>query len=426
MNISFQMINLPRDGSCRRVLPAERGMSLVELMVGIAVAMISILVVMSTVITAQQQNKTTIGGSDAQTSGTVASYMIERELRMAGSGLNFPFSVTLNSDAFCEIHAHFAGDDFTLSMIPVGITSQADGSDAITVFYGGTSSGSGLPNSSLASTYDNSAGVSPTFPLNSNGIGFGPGELFLVAPVVDGANQIGDDRPDCFLGENTAAVDTSPLTTSGTYLLPRVSGDQQIPQFDRRNVSGLPDGGLPLATTGVFVGQPLRFNGGAIGVSDIVFNLGGRPEADAQNRLTCAMGDCAVNKTYAISGGRLTITENLLPPALRTAWEVADNIVMLRAQYGKDTDDDGVVDAWDASLNAGGPMALWSEWNQVRAVRMAVVARSKTRDPAVVTPATVALWPGTNWTLPDMEARHYRYRTYQTIVPVRNNLWRPE
>lgn len=410
-------------------------MSLVELMVGIAIAMIAILVVMATVITAQQQNKTTIGGSDAQTSGTVASYMIERELRVAGSGLNFPVSVTLNSDAFCEIHAHYAGDDFTLSMVPVAITQQADGSDAITVFYGGTSTGSGLPNSSLVSAYDNSAGTSPTFPLNSNGIGFGPGDLFLIAPVVDGSNQIGDDRPDCFLGENVVVANTNPQTTDAsgsvayptTPLDPRLSASpQQVPQYNRHNVSGLPEGGLPLATTGAFVGQPLHFNGGAIGVSDIVFNLGGRPEADAQNRLSCAMGDCAVNKTYAISGGRLTVTENLLPVARRTAWVVADNIVMLRAEYGKDTDDDDVVDTWDASLNAGGPVALWSEWNQVRAIRMAVVARSKIRDPAVVTPATITLWPGTTWTLPDTEARHYRYRTYQTVVPVRNNLWRSE
>lgn len=403
-----------------RLLFRQNGFSLVELMVGVTIALIALLIITTVVINAGQQNKTTISGSDAQTTGAVASYVIERDLRMAGGGLIFPADLALASDAFCEVHAFHANEAFILSMAPVIINTQTDGSDVITVFYGNPSAGSGFSTASLAVTYTNTPTPPPSFPLNNNGVGFGPGDLFLVAPVSNATSLIGDDRPDCFMGENTAAINASPLTTNGTYVLERIAGTSQItPQYNRAN------GALPTS---------LVFSGGATGTADVVFNLGGHPGLDAQDRLTCDMGDCAVNRTYAITNNQLTMTENLLAPTRRVAWPIADNIVMLRAQYGKDTNADGTVDTWDSTLtdgvtNANGDVGvgvgdeLWSQWNQVRAMRFAVVARSKTRDPAMVTATPLTLWTGETWALND-EARHYRYRVYQTIVPIRNNMWR--
>ena len=186
-------------------------------------------------------------------------------------------------------------------------------------------------------------------------------------------------------------------------------------------------------------GSPVTFSGGAAGSADMVFNLGNRPSRDAQNRLGCDIGDCAVNRTYGVAGNQLTMTENLLAPALRTPWPLADNIVMFKAQYGKDTNADGVVDTWDTTLtdgvtdgNGDGGVGLgdelWSQWNRVGAIRFAVVARAQTRDGDLVTPATltllpaIAATPAVTWTL-TTEQRHYRYRVYQTVVPVRNRLW---
>ena len=106
--------------------------------------------------------------------------------------------------------------------------------------------------------------------------------------------------------------------------------------------------------------------------------------------------------------------------------EVATSIVQLKAMYGKDaTVDNGrTVDTWNTVTPANA-----AEWMQVRAVKVAVLARSGQYEKTpVYTPAgcttsctsvpfTMAnLADGTDW-------RNYRYRVYQTTVPLRNMIW---
>jgi type IV pilus assembly protein PilW len=113
------------------------------------------------------------------------------------------------------------------------------------------------------------------------------------------------------------------------------------------------------------------------------------------------------------------------------------NIVGLRAYYGKDTDADGVIDAYDQTTpttNAG--------WQQVLAVRLALVARSAQYERDEVTSANPM------WVVGDSPAvspapvtcgaskcvelkvdgladwKHYRYKVYDTVVPLRNLVWR--
>jgi type IV pilus assembly protein PilW len=119
---------------------------------------------------------------------------------------------------------------------------------------------------------------------------------------------------------------------------------------------------------------------------------------------------------------------------------VNNNIVQLKALYGKDTNADGAVDTWDTvtpTTNAG--------WLQVLAVRVAILARSgqKEKDPVTfdnpswdvgaadtITPAggdsiaacgTSRCIPLKIKTLTDWN--YYRYKLFETIVPLRNMLW---
>lgn len=392
----------------------QRGLSLVELMVGATIALIALLVVSTVVTTSNQQNKITLSGSDAQTTGAMAAFSLERDIKMAGGGLIFPSDVPLPT-TICEIHAYDNGA-FQLSMAPLLITANAANvPDDITVFYASSSQGTGFPTSSV-DTFDM---ADPTrFSLNNNGMTFHPGNLFIVAPVSDVADQLGDAaRPDCYLGENTAPRNTSPLSAdTGDYTL--IRGEDVLtvtPQYNNPIAPG---------------GSPINFVGGAAGVGAQVFNLGNRPGRDAQNRLTCDLGDCPAHRTYSIVNNELTMTENLLEPALRTAWPIASNVVMMKAQYGKDTNGDGAIDSWDTTL---GDPPQWAQWNQVRAIRFGLITRGKSRDPEIVTPASLNVLPAFDaapavaWALPvanDNDARHYRYRSYQTVVPIRNNLWR--
>ena len=66
---------------------------------------------------------------------------------------------------------------------------------------------------------------------------------------------------------------------------------------------------------------------------------------------------------------------------------------------------------------------------EVLAVRLAMVARSGQFEKEEVSPATLTLWPG--GTVADggaleldADARHYRYKVYQTTVPLRNVIWK--
>ncbi|MGH8648765.1 MAG: PilW family protein, partial [Burkholderiales bacterium] len=92
------------------------------------------------------------------------------------------------------------------------------------------------------------------------------------------------------------------------------------------------------------------------------------------------------------------------------------------------TNNDGVVDVFNETAPASG-----AEWAAVLAIRIAVVARSGLYEKDEVSPATIRLWEdsatsptttGPVWTLTSDE-RHYRYKVFQTVIPLRNMLWRP-
>lgn len=66
---------------------SSAGLSLVELMVGLVIALVISLIMFNVFIVAEGQRRTTASGSDAQQSGAIASYLLERNLRMGGSSL---------------------------------------------------------------------------------------------------------------------------------------------------------------------------------------------------------------------------------------------------------------------------------------------------------------------------------------------------
>jgi type IV pilus assembly protein PilW len=146
---------------------------------------------------------------------------------------------------------------------------------------------------------------------------------------------------------------------------------------------------------------------------------------------------------YAIRGGNLTVcdyiasdcsaavADNNNPPAIWTP--IASNIVSLRAQYGRDTLTvavaapptplpNYVVDTYDQST----PTTPCG-WARAPAVRIALTARSgqyeKTANGVDVTP-TPRTWEGGTIDLTaNADWQHYRYKVFQTIVPLRNIAW---
>jgi type IV pilus assembly protein PilW len=139
------------------------------------------------------------------------------------------------------------------------------------------------------------------------------------------------------------------------------------------------------------------------------------------------LGETPTIRAYAIRNGNLTVCDYLRADcgdADKTEdmgiWiPIANNIVSLRAEYGRDTDNTPGVETWtqDAPTTA-------CEWARTAALRIAVVARNSQVDKDIVT-AAVPTWRGgvafdltgtANW-------QNYRYKVFETTVPIRNLPW---
>jgi type IV pilus assembly protein PilW len=155
-----------------------------------------------------------------------------------------------------------------------------------------------------------------------------------------------------------------------------------------------------------------------------------------------------VNNTYAIDASNaLTVTatftsKNVGAPLTNP---VADNIVHMRALYGVD---DGVGDASVTIKNGGLNVAgdglvdrfvdaatfnalATPPWQSLIAVRVAIVARSALAEKATgaggacETTMAFPTWSGGTFDLSaDPNWQCYRYRVFETTVPLRNWIWK--
>jgi type IV pilus assembly protein PilW len=166
------------------------------------------------------------------------------------------------------------------------------------------------------------------------------------------------------------------------------------------------------------------------------------------------LGRPVVN-VYSIAAGKLqlaslfTANSSVVVPAYTpTPFTIVDDIVDLQAEYGKDNGiDNNTVESSTAFAANDGRVDSYSntapanvtEWKQVLSIRMGVLAKSEFRetpepksDPCTSTLAANApTWAGGTRTFPALgdltdptnEARCYRYRVFDTVVPIRNMIW---
>lgn len=173
------------------------------------------------------------------------------------------------------------------------------------------------------------------------------------------------------------------------------------------------------ATTAVTAPAPpnVTVAAGTAGVANgLLFNLGREPRV----------------LVYAIRGRNLTVCDYLARncgDATLTnnaaVWvPIGGDVVSLRAQYGRDTTAapmDGQLDVFDRTT----PTTACG-WMRVPAVRLVLVARSGQFEKTNVT-AAAPTWAGSaNVTinlsgLPNWQ--RYRYRTFETTLPLRNMAW---
>ena len=409
----------------------SQGFSIVEMMVAMLIALIGTIVIFQVFEVSEGIKRTTTSGGDAQQNGAIALYVMERDLRSAGSGFNDTPSVG------CTILGYDTSrttQNFTLTLLPVLVTSAAAaGPDTLTVFYGSQPQiGDASPLAQPAAVAANQLQISVAY-------GYNNGDLLLLnypgqAPAVN-----------CLLKEVTGkAANTLNIFDAGTTYQ-TVSLTTHTARFNQ-------PGGLSIAY-------------GGAGTSARVINLGnfyepkGSPLRPVYNTYAIVNNALTVSSPFSVSGG---------VPVVNT---VADNIVQMRVAYGLDdgvnngsvsiapvyTACDGIVDRFvDATtFNAIAavpicPTALQTKWQTLISMRVALVARSaQTQKPRgsdgtkcdATTDGTEAT-PGPDqrpkWSggIIDVSAsgdpsatsllywKCYRYKVFETTVPLRNWIWR--
>jgi type IV pilus assembly protein PilW len=130
---------------------------------------------------------------------------------------------------------------------------------------------------------------------------------------------------------------------------------------------------------------------------------------------------------WAISGSNLTVADEFHGGAVVP---IGEGIVNLQAEYGLDTNSprDYIVDTWQNTAPGA------SDWDQVVAIRVGLLARSQQYEREQVT-VNALRWRGGTFTMfnvdgtttppsdPTLNWRNYRYRVYEAVVPLRNIIW---
>ncbi|MGE5823072.1 MAG: PilW family protein [Bacteroidota bacterium] len=363
----------------------QLGMSLVEVLVAVAIGLIGILIITQAYLTGDKFNRSTMGEGGAQTSGTIALFNIERDVRQAGYGIADSRAFGCGSIDYyvnSQYSANLGGPLPNINFAPIAITTTAGQPDQITVMYSSTASR--ITPVALTTT-----SVAPNFTVDGT-YGFNPGDLVLAVNLAG--------APACSLRKLTGVTPAS----SKLQFNPGAGGEYNPPG----------GGSLPNYAK-----------------DDLIFDL-------AQPTL----------RNFSIVNGNLRTTDSLLSTGGTNAFDAVDGIIDLRAQFGKDNGvnngtvsnttyaaNDGIIDSFDNTAPATA-----ADWSQVLALRVAVLSRIDNYEKPSVSggncDATTAMpsWSGSaadpftaiNIASVTSQDRCFRYRVFETVIPLRNMIWR--
>jgi type IV pilus assembly protein PilW len=339
-----------------------RGFTLVEVMVAMVIGMIGIIIMMQVFASAEGQKRTTTGTGDAQSNGAMAIYTLQRDIREAGYGFN-----AMNALG-CALVLPAPASRTLTQLAPVVI------------------------NPPIADVPAGDANTDTLLIAYGNGEGSPEGDVITAVPS---ATVIGVQTAASFsVGSQVIAAPSGP-TAGCSLTLARVESIA-APNLTTSVASGAVDGGT-------------------------LFNLGTNPRIRA----------------YAVRGGNLTFCDyindvgNTVDCSLAANYvAIANNIVSLRAQYGRDTTAvPNGIDTWDQNPLLPAPASAEiraCRWVRASALRIAVVARNSQVDQGTVT-ALAPVWEGSGDAAIDLTARadwqNYRYKVFETVVPLRNLSW---
>jgi type IV pilus assembly protein PilW len=364
----------------------QAGFTLIELMVGLGLGLLTVAIIAQVVIASEGQKRTTTNGTDAQISGALALYAVQHEVQMSGYG------ITGNPGAIgCAVRYKAGAITGNFNLAPVTIDDDGHGSDMITVVRSAKSTFS----TPIKVTGDHAQ--TATFFTVSSSVGVANGDLLIAVP--------------------------KDITTSNCAVI-QVNDDPATKSLTSTIIPHAPAASTPWNPSDLTTVMPAA----------------GYPKDDSY---LVNLGSMVMNR-YSVNNDTHTLQISSMSrggPTWSAAIDVQPQVVVMKALYGKDTNGDGVIDLYDKVVPAN--------WTQVKSIRMLVVARSAQFEKEAisteaidasgnlqwdvgssavpVTGATVChtssqclavslTFLGTDW-------NHYRYKVYDTVIPLRNVMW---
>jgi type IV pilus assembly protein PilW len=389
--------------------PRAPGFTIIELMVGMVIALLATIVIFQVFEVSERHKRNTTSGSDAIQTGNFTLYQLEHQLTWAGAGL-----ARMPNMWGCLIQATYNGTQrlplTTALAAPFDVLgTQIRLAPALIRDGGGTAADVIV---SMAGTNDTvntplQATTAPTISTVEfrNTIGIKQNDLLLAVEQETAGNP-------CRIAQVVAAA--------GPVVAPAVVGLVPNP--------------IPLTPgTATSFTPTAAFNG--FSASTKVANLGPAPTLADPNRgpqfFAFGIGTATGNPNLLLAYNFLDVTGQPLVP-------IADNVVNLQAIYGIAATPTSVpiaqwvppTGAWDWSVLTNGSAASTDLIARIRAIRVAVVARSAEWDKDDVSPAAwtlfgdavaVAAGATVSGTLSSAE-RKYRYKVFDTTIPMRNLL----
>lgn len=399
----------------------QRGFSLVELMVSVVIGLLALLFATRLVVSGEINKDAAVGGSDAMQNGMLALFSLSDDAGTAGWGIN----------------------DRTVSGCNTAMT------DALGYQLLSIQRGDGVAITPLASVVIQSNGANPdVISFNSGSSQSGVGSILMTADYVSG-NSITVAAKSPYGYNNSDVLVVAPGKPSPTLpcTLMQMSSFNQTPAFNDQMLIG--------------TGGPDRFNA-----------IAGMTQAYAKNvtyLYNLGQPSRLHLHTWSVNNGVLLLRASELVGAETNGVSVTDNVVSIKAQYGFDmrvlpnydpnpagngttevavTGNGMQIGQWSSTMiDADGDLVAGTpgDFQRIAAVRIAIVARSKTAEkpdrngvcsttvlqptvfttvaplgvPAVPVQVNVAVaGDPLSW-------KCYRYRVFETIVPIINSQFRP-
>ena len=421
-------------------------------MVGVAVGLLAVFVVLQALAVYENQRRTTTSGSDAQQSGLMGMFAIEEAIRNAGSG--YASDPTLS----CQNFFSYSDPD---GPGPLGVSTTAFGSTTPARLVNNAGGAGGASTDALeVRAASRITGSIPTW-LTGNGMNAASRTLpverafdFAVNDLILVTSPAPNPTKNCAL-MRVSAVDLV------NRMLTVAHDPTQAPEYNPPTAD-LTTNNWP--GYGTRAGDPERFTKGSL-----VYRVGSTAGGGIETARYCISRPAATNRFELRIDSSATC--NTTPCTAPGCQVLANDVVSIQAQYGL-ASGTRALNAFRQTHNIM-PFAILprdvATWRnpdhtdvttltpaelskRVKALRLAVIARSGKREGNIVTPVCAAVtttgpcacqnatanfgpcpWrdtaadpappvdlrsgPG------DTEWQFYRYKVFETTVPLRNSIW---